>query len=171
MIKKMVVGLVLVGLVGVLVVGAINRTLDRTGKTAERQGQGDAEQGNGRQNRQSASIAQTGDAPGQAGAAGVGQAQVDGWVQLSGTISAVNADALTIQAVDGQQIIVEGRPWRFVQEQAFGLQIGGAVNLSGFYEGEEFEVGRIDSAAAGQTLWIRDENGRPLWAGRGRQGG
>jgi hypothetical protein len=41
--------------------------------------------------------------------------------------------------------------------------------LVGFYEGDDFEVGQIDNATNGQTVLVRDENGRPLWAGRGRR--
>jgi hypothetical protein len=40
MLKKIVVGTLLVGLIGLLVFGAVNRTMDKTGKEAQAQGQG-----------------------------------------------------------------------------------------------------------------------------------
>jgi hypothetical protein len=108
------------------------------------------------------------DAPGDQ--SGTGQAQVDTWLQLQGTVVSVDADAMVIQTADGTQVAVENRPWSFAQEQGFSTQVDDEVILTGFYEGEDFEVGRIDDATTGQTVSLRDENGRPLWAGRGRRG-
>lgn len=102
---------------------------------------------------------------------GTGQAQVDGWLQIQGSVVSVDADALIVQTAAGDQIAVENRPWWFAQEQGFSAQAGDQVTLTGFYEGEEFEVGRIDDATNGLSVLIRDETGRPLWAGRGRRGG
>ena len=75
-----------------------------------------------------------------------------------------------INATDGQEIDISGRPWRFAQELGFFAEPGDSVKLVGFYEGEEFEVGLIDNVSSGQSVSIRDENGRPMWAGRGRNG-
>lgn len=101
---------------------------------------------------------------------GTGQAQVDAWLQLQGSVVSVDGDALTVRTADGEQIVVENRPWWFAQEQGFSVQVGDQVTLTGFYEGGDFEVGRIDNITLGQTVLIRDENGRPMWAGRGRRG-
>ena len=101
---------------------------------------------------------------------GTGQAQLDGWLQFQGTVVSVDEDVLVVRASDGEQIKVENRAWWFAQEQGFSAQIEDQVTLTGFYEGEDFEVGRIDDATNGQTVLVRDENGRPLWAGRGRRG-
>ena len=48
-------------------------------------------------------------------------------------------------------------------------QAGDSVSLTGFYEDGDFEVGQIDDQTTGQTVSLRDESGRPLWAGRGRR--
>jgi len=101
---------------------------------------------------------------------GTGQAQVDAWLQVQGNVVSVDADALIILTAEGEQIAVENRPWWFAQEQGFSAQVDDQVNLTGFYEGESFEVGRIDDTTNGQTVLIRDESGRPMWAGRGRRG-
>jgi hypothetical protein len=194
MLKKVMVGIVLVGLIGVLVFGAINRTMDRTGKVAQAQGSGRGRSANELNNR--GGYGQGGDAErpyslggessqqvrgGAQGSdrgrreasgdqSGSGQAQVDEWLQFQGYVASVDTDALVVQVAGGGQITVENRPWWFAQEQGFSAQVGDEVILSGFYEGEDVEIGRIDDATNGQTVLIRDENGRPLWAGRGRRG-
>ncbi|UCC65558.1 MAG: hypothetical protein JSV36_11145, partial [Anaerolineae bacterium] len=70
---------------------------------------------------------------------------------------------------------VENRAWWFAQEQGFWTQTGHQMTLVGFYEDDgpeqHFEVGRIDDNTSGQTVLVREENGRPLWAGRGRRSG
>jgi hypothetical protein len=100
---------------------------------------------------------------------GTGQAQVDEWVTLNGTVLSATADEMIVNTTDGQQILVDGRAWRFAQEQAFMAQVGDSVNLTGFYEDGDFEVGQIDDLSSGKSVSLRDESGRPLWAGRGRR--
>jgi hypothetical protein len=109
------------------------------------------------------------DAPGDG--TGTGQAQVDEWLTLGGTVVSVDSNALVVETDSGEQVVMENRPWWFAQEQAFSAQPGDSVTVIGFYEDGEFEVGQIDNLSTGQTVTIRDESGRPLWAGRGRRGG
>jgi hypothetical protein len=108
------------------------------------------------------------DAPGDG--TGTGQAQVDEWLTLAGTVSSVDADALIIETAGGEQVTVENRAWWFALDQGFEAQAGDEVTVVGFYEDGDFEVSQIDDTTTGQTVQIRDENGRPLWAGRGRRG-
>jgi RNase P/RNase MRP subunit p29 len=103
--------------------------------------------------------------------AGVGEADVKEWLTIQGAVVSVDANTLVVQADSGEQVAVEKRAWWFAQEQGFSAQVGDQVTLVGFYEGDDFEVGQIEDAANGQTVLVRDENGRPLWAGRGRRGG
>jgi hypothetical protein len=102
---------------------------------------------------------------------GTGQAQVDEWLQIQGTVVSMDGRTLVVQTADGAQVVMENRPWVFAQEQGFQVQVGDQVTLTGFYENEEFEVGQLVNASTGQTVSIREESGRPLWAGRGRRGG
>jgi hypothetical protein len=102
--------------------------------------------------------------------AGAGQAEVDAWISVQGSISAIDVDGLVIQTVDGHEIIVEGRAWSFAQELGFWAQVDDQVTLTGFYEGEDFEVAHIEDTTNRQSVLLRDENGRPNWAGRGRRG-
>ena len=100
---------------------------------------------------------------------GTGQAQVDEWVTLNGTVQTATAAEMIVRTDAGQEILVDGRAWRFAQESGFMAQAGDQVSLTGFYEDGDFEVGQIDDLTSGKTLSLRDENGRPLWAGRGRR--
>jgi hypothetical protein len=212
MLKKIVLGTLFVGLIGVLVAGAVIRTMDRTVRVAEAQGYGHGEasecaagesgQGHGHGNGEASDCAESEsgqghgngngeaseceaggsgqsrggyggqgreDAPGDQ--TGAGQVNVEEWLTIQGAILSVDANALVVQTDSGQQVTVENRAWWFAQEQGFSAQVGDQVTLVGFYEGDHFEVGRIDNATNGQTVRVRDENGRPLWAGRGRRGG
>ena len=187
MLKKTLLAVLFVGLIGLLVFGAVNRTLAKTGS-------GDS-YGGGHGNGQTA-LAGDSQSYGQAGLGGggqgngqgygaegnggsqaysgdgtaTGQAVVDEWLTLTGAVTAADADLLTVDTGSGE-VAVENRGWWYAQEQGFVAQVGDQVTLTGFYEGDAFEVGRIDNLTTGQTVTLRDENGRPLWAGRGRRGG
>jgi hypothetical protein len=147
MARKVVWGLVVLALVGILVAGAVVHTAAKTGDGAETLGRG---YGDG---------------------SGTGQAQVDEWLALEGSVVSADADALVVQTDEGEEIVVENRPWSFAQEQGFVAQPGDLVTLTAFYEDGSVEVGEIANASNGQTVRIRDENGRPMWAGRGRRSG
>jgi hypothetical protein len=191
MFKKILVGTVLVGLIGILVTGAINRT-NATSGSAEGRGQGrgngntamtyTAGRGQGGSNGNTATTYTAG--RGQGGSSwgqrsesatgdqlGVGQAQVTEWLTLEGTVVSVDENALVVETSAGEQVVIENRPWLFAQEQGFLAQAGDEVTLTGFYEGDAFEVGQISDTTNGKTVSLRDQDGRPGWAGRGRRGG
>jgi hypothetical protein len=176
MFKKIIVGILVVGLVGVLALGALNRTASMTG-SAEVGGQGRGRSGD-------ALTAYTADGNGQGrggygqgrgneigGQAGVGLAPATEWVTLQGVVAYVDQNALVTTTGEGGQVTVENRPWQFAQEQGFLAQVGDQVTLTGFYEGSDLEVRQITDSTNGKTVLLRDESGRPGWAGRGRRGG
>jgi hypothetical protein len=101
---------------------------------------------------------------------GIGQAQVDQWLTVQGAVTWVDSNGLTLQSSGGGEVAVENRPWWFAQEQGFSAQVGDQVAFVGFYENDDFEVGQITNMTSGQTVPIREDSGRPLWAGRGRRG-
>jgi hypothetical protein len=198
MIKRIVMGVLLAGLIGALVTGAVVRTADRTERVAEARGlksseeqskQGDdpaqdceernGQAGQGRGQRGGGVGGSKGDeahdgegrdgAPGDG--TGTGQAQVDEWIVLQGTVVSVDQDALVVQTEEAGRVTVENRPWWFAQEQGFSAQVGDVVALVGFYENGGFEVGQLSNDTRHQTVEIREPEGRPLWAGRGRRGG
>lgn len=100
----------------------------------------------------------------------VGQAEVNEWITLQGHVTSADESALVIRMSSGEVVTVENRPWWFAQEQGFSAAVGDEVALTGFFEGEEFETGQLANITANLVIEIRQENGRPLWAGGGRQG-
>ena len=92
------------------------------------------------------------------------------WQTRSGVVADINNDLLLVELDSGAQIEISGRPWDFAQQAGFRAQAGDRVNLVGFDEEGEFEVGAFENVESGQKIQIREESGRPLWAGRGRRG-
>lgn len=217
MVKKVLLGTLFVGLMAVLVVGAVNRTVAKTENdtgTHEVQGQGRNDDGsnslayNGRGGQGQGQQGATGktrsqgrgqqDASGEASGQGQSQqGQLQGgngngrnsgqsaqgavgtvpyvetedheWQSLWGVVQSIDADQMTIRTSAGD-VQVTDRPWTFAQEQGFQAKAGDQVSLSGFYEDDTFEVGGLTNVSTGLETKIREESGRPLWAGRrGRQ--
>ncbi|MCD6344029.1 MAG: hypothetical protein J7M17_00285, partial [Anaerolineae bacterium] len=50
----------------------------------------------------------------------------------------------------------------------FALEVGDEVTVLGFHEDGEFKAGTVENLTTDETITLRDETGRPLWAGRGR---
>jgi hypothetical protein len=172
MTKKIVLGIVLFGLIGILVAGAVVRTTAKAGDGAEAHG------GYGRNGAdQELAGAPRSDVQGMArgggdgDGTGAGQAAVDEWLTLVGNVVSADSDKLVVQTTDGEQVVVENRPWWFAQEQGFTAQPGDRVTLTAFYEAESVEVGTITDVTSGQSVQLRDQSGRPMWAGRGRRNG
>jgi hypothetical protein len=181
MLKKVIVGTLFIGFVGILVIGAVVRTMDKSQDTANSAGNGHGRSdssvavvpanqrqdtanstGNGR-GRNDSSVATI---PLNEGEAEV-QAEVAEWLTLTGVVEQIDESALIIGLAPDESITVEGRPWRFAREQGFAAAVGDKVILTGFYDGDVFEVGQLTNVTKDQVLTIREETGRPLWAGGG----
>lgn len=172
MFKKILVATLVLGLIGILAAGALNRTASVSGGSEGRGG------GQGRNNNAVTTYATGRNGQGQGGygqgrgnaigdQTGAGQAQVTEWLTLQGTVAHVDQNTLVVTSCDGGQVSVENRPWLFAQEQGFSAQVGDQVTLTGFYDGDELEIGQIANSTNGKTVLLRDESGRPGWAGRG----
>ena len=178
MVKKVILSFALVGFIGILVVGAVLRTQNKTDQVSESQdGQGrgrsaqttpvnEDEHVSTRQQRGQGNRDQTNE-PG--ASPGTDEAAVEAWVTREGTVIALDEEMLTILLDDGETLVVEGRAWSFSQEQSLAVAIGDHLGLTGFYEGNTFEVGQIDDITTNQTVVLREGSGRPLWSGRGRR--
>ena len=89
-------------------------------------------------------------------------------VSLQGSITSVDlAEAVLINTESGQ-IVLEGRALSFAVSQGFTAQEGDEVLVSGFYEGEDFEIVQLNNQTSQQIIQLREPSGRPLWAGGGR---
>ena len=188
MIGKVIVGIVIAIVTGGLVLGAVNRTASRDvessrfnaeeheiGSLEVQNGDGYGEGRNGEQGESYGAVT-NGNQGDQAGfqsfesneSAGEGLAvDADGWSEVIGIVTSIDPDLLQIQLEDNSVIEISRRAWWFSQEQGFSASIGDQVNLTGFFEGDEFETAKLDNLTTGFSVAIRDENGRPLWAGKG----
>jgi len=99
------------------------------------------------------------------------QAPADEWLTYEGTVVNVDDSGITVATVDGEEIALEMGPSWFWGDQDFVLEAGDRVSVTGFYDGEAFEVAAITRVADAQTLTLRDTDGRPVWAGGRGQGG
>jgi len=99
------------------------------------------------------------------------EASVEEWLTYEGSVVALDDEGVTIATGDGQELAIKlGPPW-YRETLDFSAEVGDRVSVVGFYEGDEFEAGQVANQTKGQTLILREEDGRPLWAGgRGRQG-
>lgn len=114
-----------------------------------------------------------GGGPGQGQGQGQGQgvaAQGAQWTTVQGSVVSVDQVAMTVKLADGNQVVVENRPWTFALEQKFSAKVGDQLSLQGFYQNGLFEVGQMKNTTSGVSVQVRDQSGRPGWAGRGNGG-
>lgn len=141
----------------------------------QRQGQGQG-QGRGQNGSQGQGQGMKGQGQ-QQGMPGQGQGQGNGepieheWVTLSGSVISVDTQGVWVDTPEQGEIMLNlGRP-DFADEQDVDFSAGDAVTIQGFTSPQGiFVAGAITIDSTGQTLHLRDPNGRPLWAGQGRQG-
>jgi hypothetical protein len=165
MFKKIIMWALYGGIVGLLIFGAANRTsaktdqgllFDRTEDFTSEGGRGNGGSGNG----------------GQSGEAGLAdyeeKLEEHDWMSLSGQIINVGSEALEIQTDTAGILEIEGRSWRFAQELGYVPGEGNEVSVQGFYENGEFEVSMIQDLTTDQVFQLRDEYGKPMWGGGGR---
>ena len=92
------------------------------------------------------------------------------WVTLEGSLQTANADEYIVLCQNGEEVILEGRSLETMLSAGFYAEINDPIQLKGFFEDEDFETAQISNLSTGQTVSIRSETGRPLWAGNGRRG-
>ena len=96
---------------------------------------------------------------------GEGLASVEEWLEVVGTVVFVNEEELVLQLQDGQEMVIECRAWTYAQELGFTTDIGHELKLYGFDEDGEFEVGGFEDLTTQLYTMVREESGRPFWAG------
>lgn len=182
MIKKIFVGVLLFAIFGLLIFGAVNRTLAKTGGTSPLQ---TSENLNQQRNdsfgeriayvsddRHGAANLQDPLSNHQIEEAGVGgldkgRVKVDAWVIETGVVVSVDTNVWVIQLDSGSDLEFEGRMLSYLIQQGFSANIGDSLILTGFYKDEGLEVGQVYNTSSGVEMFVRDDSGYPLWAGRG----
>lgn len=201
MLRKIVLGTLLIGLIGILATGAVIRTMDRTERVAEAHGyghghdhdeagecaEGESGQGHGQGNGETGAYAGGGSDQGRGGYGqgnarnGVAERQYpnyeappEEWLVYEGTVVQAPEDGghLVIETSDGEELTVGTGPMPITHgaSQGFTLQAGEPVQVRGYWEDGEFKAAQVTRLTDGQTITLRDEIGRPAWAGRGRRG-
>jgi len=179
MLKKIVLGTLFIGLIGVLVAGAVIRTMDRTALVAEAEGNGhghdeasghaEGESGQGRggygsQGETGGSVAER-KYPNYDGS----PPSPEEWLVHEGAVVLPPEDGvdLVIEMSDGKKLTVGTGPM-YMASQGFILQAGELVQVRGYWEDHEFKAAQVTRLADGRTITLRNELGRPSWAGAGR---
>lgn len=222
MIKKIFIGILLAGAFGLLVLGAVNRTLAKSaeneplaisknkseekgvgignqgqnqslnadsedflpgGRNAESRTPSGGGQGNGITENpangtgfQGGNRTDTGNGQGSQpeGAptdrTGTGIAEVEEWLTVTGTVESTSADLWVINLTEGGMLEIEGRLLSYLLENGFSVSPEDFLSITGFMEGDAFEVGAIENTTTNESISVREVSGRPLWAG-GRRGG
>lgn len=141
-----------VGLVAMLVVGGINRTLAQTSAPLFVSANEDY-QGHGAGN----STGETLPVP-------------NAPATMKGIIDAVNSHAIELTVSTGEKIEISGRGWRYAQEQGFSVQVGDSLSLSLLIDSNDrLEILGIENLNTQTKITLRDHAGRPLWNGAGNQ--
>jgi hypothetical protein len=84
-------------------------------------------------------------------------------------VAELTGDELTLETDDGLVTVHLGPEW-YWESEGITLQNEDQVAVTGFYEGDAFKVVEIENLSAQESVTLRDETGRPLWAGRGKGG-
>jgi hypothetical protein len=88
-------------------------------------------------------------------------------VDLTGTLESRNAEWYLNQ--QGTRYLLHLGNARYVESSGIPLQEGATVRVRGFAAADEVAV--VSVTVGGQRFEFREENGTPLWAGRGRRAG
>ena len=177
MVKKIIGSTVVAGLVVVLIAGAVNRTIVKTGENSYAQiGRGEGH--SGAQNESYSTESNTRQASQGRGQGGNWAYDIDPedssidkleaveWFTLDSEVVDVGEQALLVTFGDRQTMDITGRAWSFAREMGFLAQPGDQLRVTGFYESEDhLEVSQMENLTSGAMVTLRDENGRPMWAG------
>jgi len=86
------------------------------------------------------------------------------WETLTGEVTIVDSEII-IQTAEGQVLIGMGQS---AYREGFALKVGDEITVFGFHEDGEFKAGTVENLTTGETIVLRGETGRPMWAGRGQ---
>lgn len=158
LVKKAILYLAFVALAALLIYGAINRTIIKSNESYD-------ERAFRLPNDTQAT--QAGEGEGFSGEKNLENTPFSAQelLTINGVVNEVNDVHMLIEITDGTTLIVENRPWEYALQKGFMVKAGDQVQITGFLEGDEFEVIEIQNLTNNSQVVLRDENGRPGWAG------
>jgi len=135
-------------------------------------GQGQLGQGRGNEGAEAQSQGAFGDAgafDGSGRSSGAGQGRNETvrnveWETLTGTVIGIDHE-VAIQTAGGEVLIGMGQSAYWAD---FEVNVGDEITVLGFHEDGEFKAGTVENLDTGETVALRDETGRPMWAGQGQ---
>jgi hypothetical protein len=171
-IKKVVLWVVYAVFVGLLVFGAVNRSEAKAG-TGSGEGKAVSENISCEANEwhEISKRRQSENRDSRPGSAGEkDQKTITGegdheWNTYEGIVHSISEDSLMIDSINGEDLIIEGRAWKYALEHGFITDTGNSIQLSGFFEEGEFKVSWIIDIDTESFVEVRDPSGHPLWAG------
>jgi hypothetical protein len=205
MLKKVALSIIVIGLSTGLVIGAINRTSDKSNqpsvlsehsRKSESEGPGSSgetvssgyQRGQGLGSRSDSemlrlsSLTSLSNDKGRNGVSvfsdenefteqtGTFQAEGKDWVTLDSTVGQISSEDLILLLSNGEQFVIEGRAWRYALEAGFLTEVDHQISVTGFFEDGEFKISTIIDLTTNQSITLRQDSGRPLWAAGGRRG-
>ena len=185
MMKKILLGVVLSAISVGLVYGAVIRT-DLRSTTGIASNERSSDRGSGNQENSGSNGNNVSDRGSRNGSGnsrsngdllvnneiGSPQADVDETFLFDGFIQEVNEDYMVVEASDGSQIVVENRAWWYASDAGFLASVGDELSVTGFYDDDgAFEVISMENETQNSNVVVRDDSGRPLWAGNGNSSG
>ena len=135
-------------------------------------GQGQLGQGRGNEGAEAQSQGAFGDAgafDGSGRSSGAGQGRNETvrnveWETLTGTVIGIDHE-VAIQTAGGEVLIGMGQSAYWAD---FEVNVGDEITVLGFHEDGEFKARSVENLDTGETVALRDETGRPMWAGQGQ---
>lgn len=190
MLKKIVVGALVVVVMGAVGVGIIDAAQGKTlaaqavaaqsnganaqGAAVNGQGQGYGRGGQGQGQGQGRGQQGNGNGAGGQGQTtnpnpGTPQANVTTWTTVKGTVNSFDGVGVSLTTEAGAPLWVQFGQSRYVSAQGVTFNAGDHVTVNGFTENGQYQAGTVTNDTTGQTLNLRDATGRPLWAGGGQR--
>ena len=90
------------------------------------------------------------------------------WPTYKGTLVEMG-EHFILETEDGQTIELGTGPSTYFETLDFALSVGDQISATGFHEDGEFKVKDLTNHTTGQSVTLRDDTGKPAWAGQGRR--
>lgn len=86
-------------------------------------------------------------------------------ITLEGTVVQVPTIGVDLIIQTDDEEVTLGTGPNYLSQQGFTLDLDEPIEVTGFWEDEEFKVSTLTRLVDGAMLTLRDESGRPLWSG------
>jgi hypothetical protein len=173
MLKNILKWSIYIGVVGLLIFGAVIRTEAKAGqenslpelRLESRSSEALDQRGEGAGRSGGEVAGRSGSSSGSGDEVHLAEDEEHAWTSLVGMVTSQDLESLWFETSQGETVEITGRAWRFILDSGMVFSVGDEVELDGFYENDEFEVSSIEDLTTGVFLQVREDSGRPLWSG------